>query len=831
MKDINGKETLYISIDTETYLMGRGAITPKMVCMTYTDQTIMGSPEPARIYVPWEDQEGASIADRILWMMEGFVGSKDNVWGYEEVHIVGMNLPYDMRVLAKQYPHLLDYWFKWLDEDRLHDISIREKLYNLTMYGDIDLITSHGITRNVKYHLTDLELAHLGLDRSALKEGDDSVRLTYYLMDQKPLSVWPREYIDYALDDAVTPLQIFACQNAQAKECENITGYNPHVTETFRVRTNFALQLMTWVGSKVDREELVRVNELISTEYMSDRLRKPLLDQGFLRDAVPPQPYKNGTQVHVFGCLAHKEHPQFKKNRKVKCNCPPKMSLPEKESYNKNYQQDYMLAVAKIDQRVKLAPTKSCLDMLKELGIKKDLVLDDEGYFLPDIISKLDTRQIDPAGDPKKKLLFTADDAWMQEYGLHDYYLRTLAERGKLAKMMTDYLPKLFYEDQAGNKHPAMFVHAEYDPLKVTGRTSSYAGKLYPSRNDQNVDPRIRNCTIPRDGNVIVSTDYNGMELGTTAQRCYNLFGYSILRDKINAGVDTHAFLGAQIAFAMDPMFYQFIIDYNQHPTTDYIFEAFQQLKGNQSICESSHFLQAYSIIHPEKADKAVTWGDFWKHFRTFAKPTGLGYPGGLGAVTFCTYAKSTYGIDVTIDQATSLKEIWAATYPEIPEYLKWLGKNMVDIRYSGETKIDEDGKTKRVVWYCYDTPRGMHRAHCTFCQAANGSQLQAFSAEGATDALYEVQKAVWLAPAGSLLDGVIVLAFIHDEILWECPNDHLVGARARLIEKIMVDCMEKVTPDVKAGCESAAMMRWDKRADSIWNGDNLEIWYPKEVA
>lgn len=824
MKDINGKEVLYFSIDTETYLMGVNNVTPKLVCLTYSDQTMLGKDQKASIFVPWDDTPEQTIASQLIYMMESFVGSSKNIYGYEEVHMVGQNVCYDLRVLSKHYPAFLPYVFKWLNEDRIHDIQIREKLLNLTRWGDIDIVTQYGSTKRVAYHLYDMEINYLGIDRTAMKEAADSVRMTYYLMDGKPLNLWPPEYLSYALEDATSPLQIFQCQNAQAMKCEQETTHKAFTTETFRVRVNWALQLLTWVGTKVDQQELLRIDQQVREEYASDRLRQPLIDAGFVEPPIPPQPFANGAQEHVFGCVGHKEHPQFVKGVKVTCSCPPKMTKGKDEKQNKNLIQDYMLAAAKADPRIRLMPSDTCIKSLKEMKAYHACV-DEEGFFLQKIISDLNSRQI--GDDPKQKLLFTMDDLWMQSYGLLDPYLSVLAERNKLNKMVQDYLPKLFWQAEDGSMHPAETIHAEYDCLKKTGRTSSYAGKLYPSRNDQNVDPRIRNCTIPRSGNVLVSTDIGGMELGTLAQRCYNIFGHSVLRDKINAGVDTHAFLGAQIANAFDPVFCQYIKDYNQSPSTDFIYEVFTKLKGSSVLCDSQAFLRTWQVTHPDYKDPIV-WGNFWKHYRTFAKPTGLGYPGGLGAATFIAYAKGTYGVDVDLTSAESLKKIWAATYPEVPAYLDYLGKNMIDHSHSGDTELDEEGKRKKVTWYAYDTPRGMHRARCTFCKAANGSALQAFAAEGATDGLYEVVKAMWLAEEGSLLYGCIPLAFIHDEILWEGPNDSWLGLRAHEVERIMVDRMSLITPDVRASADSAAMLRWDKRAEPLWDGDTLKIWTPE---
>ena len=131
---------------------------------------------------------------------------------------------------------------------------------------------------------------------------------------------------------------------------------------------------------------------------------------------------------------------------------------------------------------------------------------------------------------------------------------------------------------------------------------------------------------------------------------------------------------------------------------------------------------------------------------------------------------------------------------------------------------------------YSYVTPKGLYRPNCTFCQAANGRGLQAIAAEGATDGLYQVVKNMWMSEEGELLYGSIPLMFIHDEIVWESPDDELLGERARKVEQLMVDMMERTTPDVKAAAESSAMRRWNKYAESIWDGDRLVVWEEESV-
>jgi hypothetical protein len=337
---------------------------------------------------------------------------------------------------------------------------------------------------------------------------------------------------------------------------------------------------------------------------------------------------------------------------------------------------------------------------------------------------------------------------------------------------------------------------------------------------------------VARDGNIIISTDYSGMELATLAQKCIELFGTSVLADKINNGDDTHAYLASQIALHMDKDFARLVAHKYNPENPDAVFAAFMKCKGSDMQC---HTPTQYAIKSQYLADKSkehgevVTWGEFFKFFRTFAKPTGLGFPGGLAPATMVGYAKSGYKIDLTFEVATQLRQIWLNTYPEMEQYLLWVKNHCRDPQHKAVyTKVN--GKKRLRQFYCYDTPRGMHRARADYCACANGAGLQAFAAEGALDALYEVQKMVWTLAQNDnhVMYGCFPINFVHDEIIWECPDDTHVDLRIQIVDKIMVDAMEKITPNVKARTESSAMRRWYKEAEAVFVNNKIVPWEPE---
>lgn len=367
-----------------------------------------------------------------------------------------------------------------------------------------------------------------------------------------------------------------------------------------------------------------------------------------------------------------------------------------------------------------------------------------------------------------------------------DPIISNYADREKLIKLRSTYVSKLVEAAESGSR-----MRFNFETLVETGRTASYGGKLYPSMNGQNADPRIRPALMADEGHVLISTDYSALELVTLAQTLHSLGLESNLRKQLIAGIDPHAFLGARIALALSEPFRELCEDAKLYPTPIDPYDLFIALKSSE---------------HKEERD-------FYNHFRTFAKPTGLGYPGGLGARTFCSYARGTYGIDVDIETAKLLKEVWLETYPEMRDYFRW---------------IEQQSDPFNPECYSYTTPFGMYRAGATYCAACNGKALQSPAAEGAKLALWEVAKKTLIGPAPLL--GAKLINFVHDQIIIQVPDNgpEFCTQAAADLELVMIDAMRVVTPDVPVKVETTAMYRWDKYAKPIWTPEGYLLpWEP----
>jgi hypothetical protein len=352
--------------------------------------------------------------------------------------------------------------------------------------------------------------------------------------------------------------------------------------------------------------------------------------------------------------------------------------------------------------------------------------------------------------------------------------------------------------------NPAMIgadgkVHPRFSPLMRTGRTSA------SKPNTQNLTRAggIRGIYIPEDGFLFLATDFNQLELCSLAQSCWTRFGRSKMRELINAGVDLHYWFGDIIA------------------------------------------VKAGRIFTPEEADS-----DERKEFRSRAKAANFGYPGGLGAATFVAYARN-YGVQITIEQAAELRELWLESFPEMKEHLSpvvddywtsrniqvWLSQHRMAPQYRIRTLNELTYYLQEQEWESEDIFKatsglaayecrlvsGRLKRNCTFCAAAN-MQFQGLAADGAKIGLWE-----------GYLQGWRIVNFVHDEVIQEVPivwtpEQHTLFRDN--VEHTLCSCMMQVLPDVAVRAESVLMPRWYKEAKPFTDEDGyLMVWTPEEAA
>ena len=390
------------------------------------------------------------------------------------------------------------------------------------------------------------------------------------------------------------------------------------------------------------------------------------------------------------------------------------------------------------------------------------------------------------------KISSAEDD--LEAYREHEFINLFLAYKG-IEKIVSTFISKLDGRQS---------VHPKFNTLVSTGRVSCAS----PNIQQLPREGGIRDAFISSDGHCLLTADYSAIELCGLAQICYEKYGSSNMRDLINAGKDLHRELAAKIT--------------GKNPA------------------------------------------DITKEERSKAKAAGFGFPGGLGIYSFIEYARLTYGVIFTDEEARNVKELWFETYPEMRMYMTeradvagYYGLNENPLRWDEEimlrvfikiisgnpvSNLGNPYPERLVNWVWsqiaqYDFPHkvkfqadiaakhgseelsravqavasviwktGMIKSFCTYCQSKN-APFQGLVAAGAKLALYRLVR-----------EGFRVVNFIHDEFIIEVPieADHL--AVARQIEKIMIEEMARMIPDVKIGVEYALMARWQKGAEAVFD-------------
>ena len=333
-----------------------------------------------------------------------------------------------------------------------------------------------------------------------------------------------------------------------------------------------------------------------------------------------------------------------------------------------------------------------------------------------------------------------------------DPVLKHLADVSKDMKELSAFLPLLLDAAKSG-----LPINPFWNVLVNTGRTScrNPNAQQFPKR------PGVRECFVPRPGHVFFGADYGEAEIRSLAQVLFNLFGANSLQKAINDDLSVHLLTASRILG----------IPYE---------EAVSRYNAGDPVVDEA---------------------------RTLSKACNFGYPGGLGASTFVTYAAG-YGQTITEERGKELKQLWLETIPEMRLYFSYISR----ITGSGRAIIEQH-YSKRI------------RGGVGYCDGCN-TFFQGLTADGAKRALYEVVRRQMIKRTSALY-GTRTNAFIHDELLAEGPEDQVPEAGEEMAQ-VMVEEMGVVAPDVKHEAEPYMMPRWYKKAKTVRDENGrLMLWTP----
>jgi DNA polymerase I-like protein with 3'-5' exonuclease and polymerase domains len=155
--------------------------------------------------------------------------------------IIAQNMKFELLVMYEHFPVLRDVIWTALDEGRLFCTKLYEKLLNNVKKQQI-----------FRMGLSDLVSYYFDEDISETKTDPDAWRLRYSELDGVPLAEWPKEAVEYSIQDSIWAYKIYKKQiNTQILE------YN------LAVKSEFALNLMAQKGILVDKERVQLLKEEI----------------------------------------------------------------------------------------------------------------------------------------------------------------------------------------------------------------------------------------------------------------------------------------------------------------------------------------------------------------------------------------------------------------------------------------------------------------------------------------------------------------------------------------------------------------------------------------
>ncbi len=246
------------ALDTETLLFRPGLKVPPPVCMQYCVR------------------EGGNLRSTVLHHTECEDAAEERLAG----RFVGSYVVYDMMVLANKFKHLIRLMFDAAIEGRVHDILMRQKIYDVSkgIYKQRylrDVVNGKPYKMKV-YSLDTLSRLHLG--RNLEK---DNWRFRYSELYNVALQDWPQGALEYAEADVEATLEIFERQEKEAEKREGSFPGIVFVDEAAQIRAELMLAIISAWGIRTDSIAINRLIESIDEDWR--RARDTLRDAGILR--------------------------------------------------------------------------------------------------------------------------------------------------------------------------------------------------------------------------------------------------------------------------------------------------------------------------------------------------------------------------------------------------------------------------------------------------------------------------------------------------------------------------------------------------------------------
>jgi len=783
MQTINNKSIFHyidprnykiIGMDTECHLITEDEPIPDLVCITFSEQPyIYGGTQESKL-------EGARQLLKYL--------------ADPNVIIVGHYIFFDLSVIIKffskinpEYELTLNkYFWAKIRDGKIRDTGVTSKLIAISKDW-LRFDPKHG--GPAEFSLEDLVKRHLDIEMTG-KHGEDVWRLNYSKLDGLNVNLFPKEAVDYAVDDAILAKKLYE---------HLINKYPTSPDEIFQVESAYVLHKMGVWGIFTDSERANILDQKISP--IIKECQKELIKEGYLRppnfsvnrkllkeeiikelgDKTPKTPKGDvSLTAKVFNACNNTIVTTYLKYKSVindvRCLWEKIDSLSVKDmDLKRKYIEEYTNMQHLLDIPISInliieeEPTQN-KEQIRETILEFFKIDKGNGEFdytkvpLTDAVSSMKKEELEllyKNVDSLRKVISTDRETILQVPSLEK-----LAQMSEFYKIKTTYIP-IFKKGS--------ILHPNWNPLVATGRVSV----SNPNLNNMPREHGVRECFKARPGYVFVTADYSQAELCSLSQICMDLFGYSKMGEAIKDNKDLHLLLASQI---LGITYEEALSKYTIAKARDKKTATDQELQEDKVILDA----------------------------RQMAKAANFGYPGGLGIDTFISYAWTSYKVRITRKAAAELKQIWLETYPEINEFFAYVSKKLHRKNYS-----DNDSSRFDLIQH----RSGRIRGKVGYCDGLN-SYFQGLTADGAKYSKNLISYEMYCNPESPLY-GSRIVAFIYDEILMECPEEKAHEAAMELSRLLLIG-MRVFLPDIPSKIEVEMMRRWIKAAKAVYVNGKL---------
>jgi DNA polymerase-1 len=698
-------------------------VTPRVVA--FDTETALIRPAllaPPLVCVTWQELGRAAGIEHV-----STVEPRLRAWLESDCLIIGHNVAYDLAVVCERFPHLVPLVFAAYAADRVTDTMIRQQLLDIAGGVYRGRLGEKGKWITHEYSLD--ALARRNTSIVLLKDG---WRLSYGEFLDTPLEQWPRRAreVQEAAKPRVVELEKQIADATAAKDeerskalakerdglAEMIAG-DPERASTYPIDDARAT-LAVWQAQQEH------------AYYLADQYRQARAAWAFhLSSAWGLRTDEVG--VELLRSATQAEYDELEEEL-IQVGL---IRADKKRTRDTKAAKTRMIRVCQ-DEKITLRRTDAHTGDDAKCKDAQGLPLPPGSELCAEHVS-LDADACKETGDP---------------------ILKSYAEITTCKKVLSNDVEAML----KGILYP---VHTRYG-IAETGRSTSSKPAI------QNVGKRegTRECYVPRKGRVFGQADLPALEMYTLAQCCIVWLGQSKLAEALNAGLDPHMAMAAQIL------------------GTTYEATKARHEAGEQEVDD----------------------------VRQLSKVANFGFPGGMGPPKLLASAKKQLkpvvverlGLDV--ERMKKLKTQWFQTWPEMPLYfarVNALCENAADGKALVETLF-----TKRF------------RGNAAYCAACNNG-FQALGCDCAKEAAWRICREQYDVP-GSALYNSRTVAFVHDEFIIEADEATAHEAAMRLAD-VMVEGVNVYLPDVpipRAKLKPVLMRRWSKKAKPVFSADGRLI-------